>query len=132
MAKVCCIVVRAGSGDWLAFRHPTAGLQWVKGTIGPNEASRDAAIRELREESGIIASAAPRFLASALIGTERTRWDFWLFEAEGLPDRWTHQTEDDHGHRFHFFWHPAAEPMTADWDPMFREAHRVAAEALGS
>ncbi len=38
---------------FLAFRHPQAGKQLVKGTIEAIEKPQDAARRELAEESGI-------------------------------------------------------------------------------
>ena len=37
----------------LAFNHPTAGKQFVKGTIEAGESPLDGAIRELKEESGL-------------------------------------------------------------------------------
>jgi 8-oxo-dGTP pyrophosphatase MutT (NUDIX family) len=54
--KACPVIVRrtAGGVEILAFRHPKAGCQLVKGTIEPAESVRRAAERELQEESGII------------------------------------------------------------------------------
>ena len=37
----------------LAFRHPQAGTQLVKGTLENGEKAEDATLRELAEESGI-------------------------------------------------------------------------------
>jgi 8-oxo-dGTP pyrophosphatase MutT (NUDIX family) len=52
--KVCPIVFRDVSmRQILAFEHPRAGVQLVKGYIEPGETVRAAALRELAEESGI-------------------------------------------------------------------------------
>ena len=55
MNKVCPVVVRLCDGrrEVLAFVHPVAGKQFVKGTIESGENPLDAARRELREESGL-------------------------------------------------------------------------------
>uniref|UniRef100_UPI00124C1F65 NUDIX domain-containing protein n=1 Tax=Acinetobacter ursingii TaxID=108980 RepID=UPI00124C1F65 len=55
--KVVPILIRrkAQTLEILAFRHPLAGIQLVKGSIEPNETYDYAAIRELFEESGLIA-----------------------------------------------------------------------------
>ena len=51
-----CPVVLQGS-KLLVFRHPSAGIQLVKGTIESGEGPEAAALRELREESGIADAA---------------------------------------------------------------------------
>lgn len=53
--KVCPVVFRVSRGraEILAFGHPSAGNQFVKGSIETGEAAPRAAIRELQEESGI-------------------------------------------------------------------------------
>ncbi len=52
--KVCPVVFRdASMQQILAFEHPKAGVQLVKGGIEPGESVRAAALRELAEESGI-------------------------------------------------------------------------------
>jgi 8-oxo-dGTP pyrophosphatase MutT (NUDIX family) len=48
--KACPVVLRSlGDGEILAFEHPLAGWQLVKGTVEAGELPRDAAIRELYE-----------------------------------------------------------------------------------
>jgi hypothetical protein len=39
-----------------------------------------------------------------------------------LPDRFTHDTLDDRGHRFSFFWAPLARPPAIDMHPVFLRA----------
>ncbi|MGK9264493.1 NUDIX domain-containing protein [Sinorhizobium meliloti] len=58
----------------LAFRHPSAGNQFVKGTIQQGEQPRDAAKRELLEESGLDCPIEMSFLG-ALHATCRTGTD---------------------------------------------------------
>jgi ADP-ribose pyrophosphatase YjhB (NUDIX family) len=57
--KACPVVFRkkAGLMEILAFRHPIAGYQLVKGTININEGIEQAAERELLEESVLVGIA---------------------------------------------------------------------------
>lgn len=120
--KVCPVVTRISDGvaELLAFRHPSAGNQFVKGSIEKGETAPDAAIRELKEESGITAACGLIDLGQASIGS--AVWHFFTVRLEGLPHRWEHQTQDDFGHVFSFFWHPLAEDLNEEWHPHFHEA----------
>lgn len=131
--KACPVVVRRRGSrlDVLAFDHPSAGKQFVKGTIEPGESPIAAAARELREESGLAIASAMTFLGAHRIGPERQLWHFFRYAASGLPDAWQHATADDHGHIFSFFWHPLDMPLNQDWHPVFREAFGVFAPRLG-
>ena len=53
--KACPVVLRrtADRIEILAFRHPLAGCQLVKGTIEVEETIQHAAERELHEETGV-------------------------------------------------------------------------------
>jgi 8-oxo-dGTP pyrophosphatase MutT (NUDIX family) len=123
--KVCPVVIRAHKGQRsiLAFHHPTAGTQIVKGTPNPTEPLATAALRELREESGITATDAST-LGTALIGTPADEWHFFICKTPVLPDAWDHQTIDDDGHVFGFFWHPLDVVPDASWHPMFHSAYQ--------
>ena len=124
MNKVCPVVYRrmGNALDLLAFRHPLAGLQFVKGTVEPGEPAARAAMRELREESGLCPSTIPRHLGTRAIGDPPMPWHFYAVRIEGLPRTWDHRTADDGGHVFSFFWHPLAVDLDAQWHPMFHEA----------
>lgn len=122
--KACPFVTRATERDLevLAFRHPAAGCQFVKGTIEEGELPRDAASRELLEESGLICPVEMAALGTMDIGPERITWHFFNWRSTGLPDRWEHTTDDDGGHTFAFFWHPISVPLDEEWHPIFKEA----------
>ena len=118
MRRVACPVVRRGS-EVLAFRHPLADVQLVKGGIEPGERPSDAAIRELAEESGIGGRARP--------GVDELRagglhWHLVTVETGSLPDRWVHRCDDDGGHDFAFFWADIREPGA--FHPLFRDVLR--------
>ena len=124
--KVCPVVLR-GSGaalEILAFEHPLAGRQLVKGTIEPGESVAAAALRELREESGIAQARVLQDLGTWVPDLGGHRWHFVVCAVdERLADRWTHQAPDDGGHAFRFFWHPlAADPAPQEWHAIYRDA----------
>lgn len=123
-AKVCLVVHRTVDGnlELLAFRHPSAGNQFVKGTIAPNEDVQAAALRELREESGLTTTSATRYLGPDLIGNPAALWHFYAIEDDTLPQNWDYRTEDDFGHVFSFFWHPITQDLDQQWHAIFHEA----------
>lgn len=52
--KACAVVLRdRGVLEILAFEHPLAGLQLVKGSVEAGESTCATAVRELMEEAGI-------------------------------------------------------------------------------
>jgi 8-oxo-dGTP pyrophosphatase MutT (NUDIX family) len=107
----------------LAFEHPLAGLQLVKGSIEPGETPPQAALRELEEESGIAQSVAVRHLGLRLSGCNAQIWSFHEISVNhALPQTWLHHTADNGGQVFRFFWHPVSEPASAQWHPVFAGA----------
>lgn len=121
-AKACPIVLRQrGEVEILAFRHPLAGRQLVKGTVEPNETPDAAALRELAEEAGIIGAHISGQLGSDAIADGQT-WHFPRVAVPELPDSWTFRCADDGGHEFAFFWHPLFSDADDDWHPTFRRA----------
>ena len=120
--KACPVVLRQQGGiEVLAFRHPLAGLQLVKGTIESREAPAAAALRELAEEAGITDARISGRYGATLLATDEY-WHFFRVSVPDLPDSWTHHALDDGGHDFQFFWHPLGTPADDEWHPNFRAA----------
>lgn len=132
--KVCPVVLRRRDSvvEILAFEHPLAGFQWVKGGIDAGESVEAAALRELTEESGIATASVVRHLGHWPSGVDDQVWCFLLCETlQTLPDAWTHHTRDDGGHLFRFFWHPLLGTVNADrWHAPFRGALEFIQNAL--
>ncbi len=123
--KVCPVVLRPAGGarQILAFEHPQAGRQLVKGTIESGEGGAEAALRELREESGIAAARVVAHLGPWEAGHEGQVWDFYRLSPDApLPARWSFWTADGGGHNFEFFWYPLDEPADHRWHPVFARA----------
>ncbi|WP_238066516.1 MULTISPECIES: NUDIX hydrolase [Pseudomonas] len=122
--KVCPVVLSSSPPSrLLLFRHPMAGTQLVKGTIESGEAPSEAALRELAEESGIDDAIVETDLGCWNAEHLDQIWSFQLCRAlRYLPESWTHQTLDDHGHVFEFFWAPLDELPYADCHPVFQRA----------
>jgi ADP-ribose pyrophosphatase YjhB (NUDIX family) len=122
--KACPVVVRQNQDRFeiLAFRHPIAGCQLVKGSIEAGEDVGQAALRELCEESGICDSRIGSFLGTIQVTEPNQEWHLVVCSTGVLPDTWTHHTEDDGGHDFEFFWHPMERPLGDEWHPVFKQA----------
>ncbi len=118
--KACPIVLhRARRVQVLAFEHPLAGRQLVKGTIEPGETPAQAAVRELLEESGV-RSRAVADLGAWESGYMGQIWSFHLCEAEcSLPETWVYRTADDGGHEFRFFWQDLSAEPEGDWHQVY-------------
>lgn len=99
MRDVACPIVRQG-GRILAFQHPLAGVQLVKGGIEPSETPEAAALRELAEEAGVQGREARLIEVVELA----ERWHLVAVETVTLPEAWEHHCDDDGGHVFAFFW----------------------------
>lgn len=111
----------------LAFRHPKAGTQLVKGTLEPDETLAAGALRELAEESGIGTAEAVAEVGALPFLDIGQRWHFVLCRgsddlAEPLPDEWDFFTQDDGGHRFSFFWHDLDAQPDGSWHAHFHAA----------
>lgn len=124
MNKACPVVVREFEGniEVLAFKHPIAGNQLVKGTIENGESLHFACARELREESGLVGKAI-RDLGVWHTGFENQVWGFCLMSIERpLENHWSHFTTDGGGLVFNFFWQPLNQKLTGEWHALFRDA----------
>ena len=123
----CAWVTRDAGRAFLAFRHPRAGNQLVKGGIRPGECAEVAALRELIEEA-VIPGQSARLLCRDDGVQSGELWHLCDVATGLLPARWTHLCAHDGGHRFRFFWHPVDAAMDG-FDARFR---RAAACALAS
>ncbi|MDQ8022312.1 MAG: NUDIX domain-containing protein [Moraxellaceae bacterium] len=128
--KACPVVLRRGRDgglEILAFVHPLAGCQLVKGGIEAGEAAAVAALRELSEESGI---ADAHVLNDMGVWASQhgdvpggALWSFHLCDVPRvLPERWSWRTADDGGQTFEFFWQALDAPVDAQWHPLFQRA----------
>ena len=117
-----CPVVLQGS-KLLVFRHPSAGIQLVKGTIKPGEGPAAAALRELREESGIADAAICEDLGLWDADYEGQIWSLQLSTvSQALPESWQHRCGDDGGLDLSFFWHEINAEPSEEWHRLFQRA----------
>jgi 8-oxo-dGTP pyrophosphatase MutT (NUDIX family) len=124
--RVCPVVLRRiePAVAILAFEHPLAGHQLVKGSIEAGESIEAAALRELAEESGIEGARPTRSLGTWESGFQEQVWAFVVCEpADVLPESWLHRALDDGGRDFRFFWHPlSVVTRPGQWHQVFRDA----------
>jgi len=128
LTKACPIVLRRTTDEIqiLAFQHPKLDRQLVKGTIEPNEQPSNAAIRELAEESGLIAKDSPLYLGESVALPDGNHWYFYCCEVLGeIPEEWTFHTEDEGGLLFRFFWHTLDAELDESWHPLFHDVFSV-------
>jgi ADP-ribose pyrophosphatase YjhB (NUDIX family) len=133
MNKACPVVLRNNNNtlELLAFKHPEAGNQLVKGSINKGEHLEQACIRELDEESGVQARPVKQ-LGTWDANFKNQVWGFCLMHFEDtLPDMWDFETKDDGGHIFSFFWQPLNRPLNDGWDEVHKNAFQYIRHALG-
>ncbi|MGJ7527317.1 NUDIX hydrolase [Variovorax sp. GB1P17] len=130
--KACPVVLRRTDDiEVLAFEHPLAGFQLVKGSIDPDESPAAAAVRELQEESGLKASSVSADLGIWVPGYQDQVWSFHVCHvSHPPPERWMHHAADDGGHDFRFFWQPLSKPVSDEWHWVFRGALSFVAERV--
>jgi 8-oxo-dGTP pyrophosphatase MutT (NUDIX family) len=128
--KACPVMFRDSSlRQILAFEHPEAGVQLVKGSIEPGESPRLAALRELAEEAGITEADIAHDLGTWSSQDDNQIWSLHLCTfAPKLPETWTHHCPDDGGQELKFFWHDVHAEPGESWAPKFREALRTIRE----
>lgn len=121
--KVCPVVIRIQERNRyvLVFRHPTSGIQFIKGTLEMGESVIEAAIRELFEESGL-QSVSQNYLCSWDPIHEDQEWHFVACKTASLSDSWQHFTHDGGGLSFDFFWHPLQDEPSSEWHEVYRRA----------
>ncbi len=123
--KVCPLILRntKNGQELLLFKHPLADVQLVKGTLElTDESYESAALRELQEESGVLATSTS-YLGSWESGFKNQLWHFVLCEPQGsLPNSWRFYTQDDGGHEFYFFWHAFGTALDFKCHSVFADA----------
>lgn len=123
--KVCPVILRQRGDSWqiLAFRHPQAGTQLIKGTLEAGEQPENAVLRELAEESGINRAIVVEKIGELEIDEVEQHWHIFLCQPTGiLLEEWSFFTTDDGGHIFQFFWHGLDEEPDETWHPVFKNA----------
>ncbi len=123
--KVCPVILRRRGGmqQILAFRHPLAGCQLVKGTLEPGERPEQAVLRELEEESGIGQAVIVEKIGELDIGEAGQHWHLFLCQPEApLKDEWSFFTADGGGLTFEFFWYALDVEPDESWHHVFRTA----------
>ena len=123
--KVCPVILRQQDDTWqiLAFRHPTAGTQLIKGTLEHGEKPEEGVLRELAEESGILHAAVVKELGELDMHAAAQHWHIFLCHvADDLPEEWDFFTTDGGGQLFHFFWHNLTEAPDESWHAHFQTA----------
>lgn len=118
--KACAIVTRVFDGrvQVLLFRHPTAGVQIVKGGRKGCETPIQTATRELYEESGLEATSG-EFLFQQDQPEIGQTWAVIKCNVKEKRDVWIWQTHDDFGHAFSFFWHDLSAGAPEAMDEIF-------------
>ena len=85
--KTCPVVLRSPEGkcEILAFAHPSAGHQFIKGTVEASETPAAATLRELYEEAGITAHTITTMLGSSNTIQSGERWHFFVVQTDPYP-----------------------------------------------
>ena len=125
--KVCPVILRQKDETWqiLAFRHPKAGTQLMKGTVEEGERPEAAVLRELGEESGIEQARIVLKIGEMGLSKTRQHWHLFLCQpAVELKDEWSFFTEDGGGLVFQFFWHELESEPDESWHENFLSALR--------
>lgn len=123
--KVCPVILRQQDESWqiLAFRHPKAGTQLMKGTVEEEERPEEAVLRELAEESGIDSAKIVQKIGELGLQKTRQHWHLFLCQpALAAPDQWSFFTEDGGGLVFQFFWHNLEEIPDESWHKNYLSA----------
>jgi 8-oxo-dGTP pyrophosphatase MutT (NUDIX family) len=108
--------------ELLAFRHPLAGIQLVKGSVEADETADAAALREITEEAGLAGVTVVRNLGTWFNMHAEQLWHLRVVSCDAeLPVTWDHATQDGGGLTFSFFWPPLRAAPSDEWHPRYRD-----------
>jgi len=123
--KAYAYVVRS-DGQLLVFDHPDsqAGTQVPKGGVEPGETPREAVVREVAEEAGLVNIDVDRLIAEDEwphpTKPKAYRRYFYRVQAEDDRDAWRHEVTgdgEDEGMVYSYFWSPPdAVSLARDMD----------------
>lgn len=138
-AFACVVRDSSQTPELLAFRHPLQGVQIPKGRIDVDETPREAALRELWEESGLslddpepLGVIDHNFHLDTNERIDDTSHCFLFEPIEALADTWTHHAEEE-DMVFEYFWLPIDADLADRLHPHFAEvARRIAEKTLTS
>ncbi|MEZ5345134.1 MAG: NUDIX domain-containing protein [Pyrinomonadaceae bacterium] len=123
--KVCPVITRKKKArkEILVFRDPNGDVQLVKGNIKNGEKSKTAALRELKEESGIDSVSSAKLIGAWNAKYRKQVWYFYRCKiSKKLSNSWDFYTLDGGGQTFSFFWFDIKEKPGEDWPPVFKRA----------
>lgn len=124
--KVGAFVIRKRdqTAELLLFTQPNspdAPIQIPGGSLEDGETPENGVLRELREEAGVEDLTLVR-----KVGISEVPWQgrvfrrhCFLFDGDGLPERWVHEVVGsgvDRGMRFDFSWHQVRDGFSLSGD----------------
>lgn len=124
---ICPIVLRqsANGPEIMAFRHPQAGRQIIKGVMEDGDVPREVALRELKSDSGLSPSAQPVDLGKSKGIEQGEAWHFFACPVASLPDEWNYICAADNDQEYAFFWQKLDEFIDdSEWNPGIIRAFR--------
>ena len=112
------IVVRRGDEYLVVHRVPEAGRYWhgIAGGVEEGESPDEAAVRELREETGL--EAVPTPLPNAFVYNEITVHTFLI----DVPEGWEPELNEEHDE---YVWLPQADAVDLLYWPEPKELLRT-------